>query len=85
MRAFQSRLDEPAAQVRIVSDPFELAGGGLGVTGRHEQRGALRSRRHAPDGGGDGRQAGGERLDQHLREALGPGHVHKRVAASVQI
>ncbi len=83
--ALEADGDQALAQLGVGEQRPDGGGGGLRVAGRDEHRGAVGDRAHAADVGGDHGRAGGERLEQHLRQALGPGDVQEEVAAAVAV
>ena len=84
-RSLQAGFDQPIAQRRVLGDPLQRARRGARVARLHQQRRALGRRRNAADGGRDGRQPRRERLDQHLRKALGQRYVQEHVAAAIEV
>ena len=74
-----------AAQHRIVRKALELRGGRRRVAGLDQERGLADGIRHAANRGRDHRQARRERLEQRLRQPLGPGHVQEGVARAIHV
>ena len=72
-------------QLGVRYHPAGGLGGRLGVAGRNQHRASLGQLGHAAHSRRDHRQAGGERLEEHLGHALGPGHVQEHVAVPVEV
>jgi hypothetical protein len=86
-RVLQAGEDEPPAQRLVGGQPLQRVRRPGDVAGLDEQpaRAVGERGRDAADARRDDRQAGGVRLDEHLRQPLGAREVQERVARAVAL